>query len=154
VTQYLTWLAVTPRPPRTGVSYVVVRVVVYLLGLLVMFLVYGTKQRGLVIAPPIGIIGGAGTWYFLGDTPLEPTRRLVNALGTGLLLAELTWAFGYWEVPALAGAAGLWLAFYVLSGVVEHTASETLDRRVAIEYAVVALIGSLIIAIVAHPWSV
>jgi hypothetical protein len=135
------------------VAYVAVRVAVYLIGLLLMVLVYGTKQRGLLIAPPIGLIGAAGTWYLLGDTPLDSPRRLINALGIGLLLGELTWAFGYWDVPALVGGAGLWLGFYVLSGVEEHGAAATLDRRVAAEYALVALIGSLIILAVARPWS-
>src|SRR5947209_8332566 len=118
-----------------------------------MVLVYGTKQRGLLIAPPIALIGAAGTWYLLGDTPLDGRRRLVNAVGVGLLLGELTWAFGYWDVPALVGGAALWLAFYVLSGVVEHGAGLSLDRRVAAEYATVALIGSLVILAFARPWS-
>jgi hypothetical protein len=135
------------------VAYVAVRVAVYLVGLLLMVLVYGTKQRGLLIAPPIAVIGAAGTWYLLGDTPLDSRQRLINALGVGLLLGELTWAFGYWDVPALVGGAGLWLGFYVLSGVVEHGASTSLDRRVAAEYALVALIGTLIILAVARPWS-
>jgi hypothetical protein len=59
-------------------------------------------------------------------------------------------------VPALVGGAGLWLAFYVLSGVIEHGASLNflLDRRIAAEYALVALIGSAVILAVARPWSV
>jgi Protein of unknown function (DUF5656) len=154
VSQALAWLGVHPRPPRTGVAYVAVRVGVYLIGLLLMVLIYGTKQRGLLIAPPIALLGAAGTWYLLGDTPLDARRRLINAAGAGLMLGELTWAFGYWDVPALVGAAGLWLAFYVVSGVIEHGASVSLDRRIAAEYALVALIGSAVILAVARPWSV
>lgn len=153
MTQYLAWLSLQPRPPRTGVAYVAIRVAVYLIGLVLMVLVYGTKQRGLLIAPPIALIGAAGTWYLLGDTPLDGRHRLISAAGVGLLLGELTWAFGYWNVPALVGGAGLWLAFYVLAGVVEHGASMTLDRRIALEYALVALIGSVVILGVARPWS-
>jgi hypothetical protein len=154
MSQYLSWLAVEPQPPRTGVAYVAVRVGVYLIALVLMVLVYGTKQRGLLIAPPIAVIGAAGTWYLLGDTPLDRRRRLINAIGAGLLLGELTWAFGYWDVAALVGGAGLWLGFYVLSGVIEHGASLTLDRRIAAEYALVALIGSVVILAVARPWSI
>jgi len=150
----LAWLGVHPHPPRTGVTYVAVRVGVYLIGLLLMVLIYGTKQRGLLIAPPIALLGAAGTWYLLGDTPADGRRRLINAAGAGLMLGELTWAFGYWDVPALVGAAGLWLAFYVVSGVIEHGASVSLDRRIAAEYALVALIGSAVILAVARPWSV
>jgi hypothetical protein len=61
---------------------------------------------------------------------------------------------GYWNVAALVGGAGLWLGFYVLSGVVEHAASLNLDQRIAAEYALVALIGGLVILVVARPWSV
>jgi Protein of unknown function (DUF5656) len=137
------------------VAYVGVRVLVYLIGLLLMVLVYGTKQRGLIIAPPVAVVGAAGTWYLLGDTPLDPRRRLINAAGVGLLLAELTWALGYWDIAGagLVGGATLWLAFYVLSGVVEHAAALNLDRRIGIEYAVVALVGTIGILWSAHPWS-
>ena len=154
--QVLGWLALQPRPPRSGVAYVAVRFVVYLIALVLMVLIYGTKQRGLLIAPPIAVLGAAGTWYLLGDTPLDARQRLINALGAGLMLGELTWAFGYWDVPALVGGAGLWLAFYVLSGVIEHGASANLtqDRRIAAEYALVAAIGTAVILAVARPWSI
>jgi hypothetical protein len=147
------WLALSPNPPRTGLAYVAVRVVVYVIALAVMVLVYGTKERGLLIAPPVGVLGAAGTWYLLGDTPVDRRRRIILAAGAGLLLAELTWAFGYWNVAPLVGAAGLWLGFYVLTGVVEHGASLSLDRRIAAEYGLVALVGSLLILLVARPWS-
>lgn len=153
MSQYVTWLGLQPHPPRTGLAYVAVRVLVYIVGLALMVLVYGTKQRGLVIAPPVGVIGAAGTWYLLGDTPLDGRQRLMAAGTVFLLLGELTWALGYWNVPALIGGAALWLGFYVLSGVVEHGASHTLDRRIAAEYAIVALIGTLVILGVARPWS-
>ena len=134
-------------------AYVAVRVVLYIIALVLMVLVYGTKQRGILIAPPVALFGAAGSWYLLGDTPLDPRRRLWTAAGVGLLLGELTWAFGYWNVAALVGGAGLWLGFYVLSGVVEHGASLSLDRRIAAEYALVALTGTLVILAVARPWS-
>jgi hypothetical protein len=152
--QYLAWLSYEPNPPRTGVAYVAVRVAVYIIALALMVFIYGTKERGLLIAPPIALVGAAGTWYLLGDTPADRRRRVVLAAGVGLLLAQLTWAFGYWNVAALVGGAGLWLGFYVLAGVVEHAATLSLDRRIAAEYALVALIGGLVILIVARPWSV
>jgi hypothetical protein len=131
-----------------------VRVVVYLVALVLMVLIYGTKERALLIAPPVAAVGFAGTWYLLGDTPADARRRVLLAAGVALLLGQLTWAFGYWNVAALVGGAGLWLAFYVLSGVVEHAALLSLDRRIAAEYALVALIGALVILLVARPWSV
>jgi hypothetical protein len=154
VSQYTAWLGLQPHSPRTGLAYVAVRAVVYILALALMVLIYGTKQRGLFIAPPVGLVGAAGVWYLLGDTPVDARRRLVLAGGVGLLLGELTWAFGYWDVAALVGGAGLWFAFYVLSGLVEHGALRSLDRRVGFEYALVALIGALVILAVVRPWTI
>ena len=51
-----------------------------LLALVAVTLLYGTKERALFIAPPIGIIAGAVVWYLLGDTLIEPRRRLRSAL--------------------------------------------------------------------------
>ena len=154
MSQYTAWLGLQPHSPRTGLAYVAVRAVVYILALALMVLIYGTKERGLVMAPPVGLVGAAGVWYLLGDTPVDPRRRLVLAGGVGLLLGELTWAFGYWDVAALVGGAGLWFAFYVLSGLVEHGALRSLDRRVGFEYALVALIGALVILAVVRPWTI
>jgi hypothetical protein len=136
-----------------GVAYVLSHAVVYLIALAFMVLIYGTKQRGLIIAPPVALIGAAATWYLLGDTPADGRRRVLLGAGVGLLLGQFSWAFGYWNVPALVGGAGLWFAFYVLSGVVEHAAGLTLDRRIAAEYALVALIGALVILALSRPWS-
>jgi hypothetical protein len=128
-------------------------VVVYAIALLLLVLIYSTKQRGLLIAPAVGLVGIAATFYLLGDAPANQRRRVLLALGVGLVLAELTWAIGYWNVPALVGGAGLWLALYVLAGVVEYGTSVTLDRRIAAEYGLVALIGALVILILTRPWS-
>jgi hypothetical protein len=69
------------------------------------------------------------------------------------VLGQLTWALGYWSTVPLVGGAALWLGFYVLSGIVEASASEALDRRVALEYAVVAAIGLIVVLAVSRPWS-
>jgi hypothetical protein len=148
------WLGLQPHPPRTGVVYVLVRIAVYVIALGLMALIYGTKERGLLIAPPVALVALAGTWYLLGDTPADGRRRLILASSVGLLLGQLTWALGYWDVGAFVGGAALWFALYVLSGVVEHAASLSLDRRIGLEYAVVGLIGALAILGIAHPWSV
>jgi len=147
------WLGPRPRAPRQGIAYVGVRLLVYLAALVLIVLIYGTKQRGLLTGPPVGLLGAAGTWYLLGDTMVDARRRLLLSGGVGLVLAELAWALGYWSVVPLVGGAALWLAFYVLSGIVEHGAGRALDRRVAIEYLAVALIGTLVVILVARPWS-
>lgn len=141
------------RPPRRGAAYLLVRVVMYALALPLILEIYGTKQRGLITAPPIGLLAAAGTWFLLTDTAAQPQRRWPLAAGVGVVLAELTWALGYWSAVPLVGGAALWLSFYVLSGIVEHGAGRSLDRRVALEYGIVALLGTVLVALVSRPWS-
>lgn len=152
-TEWVRLLSVRPRPPRTGLAYVAVRIVVYVAVLALIVAIYSTKERGLIIAPPIGLLGAAATWYLLGDTQVESTRRLWLAGAVGIVLAQLTWALGYWSTVPLIGGAALWLGFYVLSGIVESSASEALDRRVGLEYALVAAIGLIVVLAVSRPWS-
>jgi Protein of unknown function (DUF5656) len=142
---------ISRRSSRTGLAYVAVRVVVYLVALAPIVLIYSTKERALVVAPPIGLICAAATWFLLGDTPANRERRVLLAAGVGLVVAELAWGLGYWAVVPLVGGAALWLAFYVLSGIVEHGAGQTLDRRIVLEYAFVALVGVLVVMVTA-PW--
>jgi Protein of unknown function (DUF5656) len=149
----LTWLSITPRPPRTGLAYVGIRVVVYALALLLIVVIYSTKERALLIAPPIGLLCAVATWYLLGDTPVPRNRRLVVSGGVGLILVELTWAVGYWSTLPLVGGAALWLALYVLSGVVEADANGALDRRIGLEYGLVAAVGLAVVLAVSRPWS-
>lgn len=149
----LDWLAASPASPRTGVPYVVVRALVYVIALVLIVLIYGTKARGLFIGPPIGLLTGVGTWYLLGDTPADGRPRIWLASGVGAVMAEMTWAIGYWSVVPFVGGAALWLCFYVLSGVVEHGAGGVLDRRVLLEYVSVAVVGTLVVVLLAHPWS-
>lgn len=139
------------RPPRTGLAYVTVRIVVYAAALIPILAIYYTKQRGLLVAPPVGLICALGTWYLLGDTPVAPGRRVLLAVAVGAVVAELTWALGYWSVVWYVGGAVLWLAFYVLSGIVEHGAAGLLDRRIVVEYGLVALVG-LLVVMFTTPW--
>jgi hypothetical protein len=149
----LALLSVNPRPPRVGLAYVGVRVVVYALALLLIVLIYSTKERALLIAPPIGLLCALATWYLLGDTTVVSRKRLLLAGGVGIIQAELTWALGYWSTLPLVGGAALWLGLYVLSGVVEADASGALDRRIGLEYGLVTAVGLLVVLLVSRPWS-
>jgi hypothetical protein len=139
------------RSQRAGLAYVAVRAAVYLAALVPIVLLYSTRERGLLVAVPIGLICAAATWYLLGDTPANRERRGLLSAGVGLVVAELAWGLGYWAVVPLVGGAALWLAFYVLSGIVEHGATQNLDRRIVLEYGFVALVGVLVVMVTA-PW--
>ncbi len=127
------------------------RVVIYLVALVPITWIYSTKERGLLIAPPIALIAAVASWFFFGEADASPRRRLIYAAVVGLAVLELTWAFGYWAVVPFVGGAGIWLSFYVLSGVAEHALAGTLNRRVTVEYVVVSLVG-VIVVLASAPW--
>lgn len=145
--------AVGAPPPRrsSGLGFVLTRAAIYLATLVPIVLVYSTKARGLLIAPPIALVGAIATWFFLNDPAIRPDRRLICAGAVALVMAEITWALGYWDVVPLVGDVALWLAFYVLSGVLEHAALRRLDRHLILEYGGVALLGILVV-LAAGPW--
>ena len=125
----------------------------YAIALALIVLVYGIKERALVIGPPIALISAAAVWYLLGDTATSGRRRLVIAAVVALIQLELTWAIGYWSTLPLVGGATLWLGLYVLSGVIEAEVGGSLDLRITLEYAAVAGIGLLVVLAVSRPWS-
>jgi hypothetical protein len=130
---------------------VAVRGILYFGALVPFVVIYGTKERGLVIAPTIALIGGTLAWLLLRDFPATSARRLLYAAIVALVLGEVTWAFGNWSVSGLVGGAGIWLVFYVLSGSLEHAVQGALDRRTALEYAAVGLVGAAIL-LLSSPW--
>jgi len=137
------------RNPEVGKT--VLKLAIYLAALVPILLIYGTKERALITAPPIGLVGAAATWFFVRDTLVDRRRRILYAVVVGVVLAELTWALGYWAVLPVVGGAAIWLAFYVLSGIAEHALSNKLDRRIALEYGAVSLIGVLVV-LASQPW--
>ncbi|MBI2756343.1 MAG: hypothetical protein HYX52_06510 [Chloroflexi bacterium] len=115
-------------------------------------LVYGTKERALITALPVGLIGAAVAWFNARHVRSSARGRQIRyAVIVGLVMAQLTWALGYWAVIPLVGAAALWLALYALSGIAEHAQAATLDRRVAAEFGAVAAIG-VVIVLFSQPW--
>lgn len=130
---------------------VLVRVGLYLLALGPILLAYATKQRALLVAPLVALVGAILLMGLLWDSQVPWARRLLYAAGLALVVGELTWALGYWAVAPVIGGAALWLTLYVATGVVEHGLRGTLDRSVAREFLVVAVVG-IAIVVATTPW--
>jgi hypothetical protein len=63
------------------------------------------------------------------------------ALIVGLVMGEIVWALSYIKMSSLTAAIFLLLIFYLITGLARQGLLESLDRRILIEFAVVALIG-------------
>jgi hypothetical protein len=62
-----------------------------------------------------------------------------------LITGEIIWAMNYWRIQGLTGGLILLLGFYVATGLANQQLQGRLTRRVLVEYAVVALIGLVIL---------
>jgi hypothetical protein len=128
-----------------GVGYRPARVFLTLLtyaAALLLFLgIYQQRARSLLSSTLVASIGSLLALELLRGTE-RPLRAVsLHALIAGLVLGEATWALNYWRVPALTGGLLLLLGFYLLVGVSHQGLVRRLDRRVLVEFAVVALIS-------------
>jgi hypothetical protein len=81
----------------------------------------------------------------------SPARARVYAAGLALPLAQAAAAAALWSTPALVAGALLLLMLYVLAGLAEVILDDALDRRVLVEYGIVAAFGAALI-LSTFPW--
>jgi hypothetical protein len=101
----------------------------YLLALVVFILIYSAKARSLVSATAVGL---ASTLLAL---------EFLRSAGRG----EIVWAMNYWRISGITGGLILLLGFYVATGLTNQQLQGRVTRRVLIEYAVVALVGLVVL---------
>lgn len=138
VAQYHT---VDPADPGYKLARLALNVFVYLVALGLFTLIYGSKARSLLSATTAAAAGGLlalellrGVHHNLGLTGLY-------ALITGLALGEITWALNYWTVSRLSGGLLLLLTLYLVTGLSREGLLRRLNRRMLLEFALVALVG-------------
>jgi hypothetical protein len=103
--------------------------------------IYGLQLRSLVSAPLAMLVTFPLALELLRSTEEQLERTWLYAGVVTLVLGELTWAINALGLRALSGGGILLLAFYALAGVVQQHLAERLNRRVATEFALTALVG-------------
>jgi len=76
-----------------------------------------------------------------GDTG----RTWLCALVAGLAMGEAAWALNYWQISGLRGGMLLLLIFYVITGLAQQGLLGRLTRWVLVEFAIVAVIGLILL---------
>lgn len=117
--------------------------------------IYGLKVRSLYSSTATGVVAFLlvyevlsrdAAWHKALNIPVEGRRSTVALLSlvAGAIVGELTWGLNYWAaLTTLIGGAFLLVVFYVINGVMSHYVDHTLDRRMLVEFAVVAGVGLL-----------
>ena len=138
VAQYHT---VDPTEPGYRLARLTLNIFVYLVALGLFPLIYGSKARSLLSATTTAAVGGLLALELLRG--VHHNLRLIGlyALLTGLALGEVTWALNYWTAGRLTGGLLLLLVFYLVTGLSREGLLRRLNRRVLVEFALVALVG-------------
>ncbi len=124
------------RAARLGLNFIA-----YLLALVLFALIHESKAPGLLMAA--AALGGSSllTLDLLCGVQQDLRRTGLHALIVGLVMGEIVWALSYSKINSLTAGIFLLLVFYLITGLARQGLLKLLNRRILIEFAVVALIG-------------
>ena len=103
--------------------------------------IHGLQLRSLISAPLMMLVTFPLALELLRSTEEQLERTWLYAAVVTLVVGELTWAINALGLRALSGGGVLLLAFYTLSGLAQQHLADRLNRRVATEFVVTAVIG-------------
>jgi hypothetical protein len=117
----------------------------YLVALVFFVLIYSEKARSLVSATGVSLVSALLALEFLRSAGRGFGRTALYAAIAGLCTGEIVWAMNYWRISGVTGGLILLLGFYVFTGLANQQLRGKLTRRVLIEYAIVALVGLVVL---------
>jgi hypothetical protein len=141
------------RGPHYRMARVGLNVATYAAAFALYAAIYGLQVRSLISATAVMMVTFPLALELVRGTEEQLTKTWLHAAIIALVCAQLTWALNRWGLSSLAGGGMLLLAFYTLSGASQQHLSGRLNRRVLVEFVVIALIGLSIIWI-SSPWLV
>ena len=119
------------------------------------FAIYATifdlRARTLLSATAVLLVTFPLALELLRGTADQLRTTWLYASVVALVTAELTWVLNRLGLGSLAGGALLLLAFYTMSGIAQQYLAGRLNRWVILEFATIALLGFLAVALSA-PW--
>lgn len=127
-----------------------VNLAVYLLALILFGTIYGWKIRSLFSATAIGFAAGFLALELFRGAESELRRTWLYAAAVGLSVAEILWAFNYWNLNAHLGGALLLVFFYVFTGLVQQHLWGRLNRIVWFEFFFI-IFGALTLLFLLRP---
>jgi len=117
----------------------------YLAAFVLFAVIYGWSDLLLLSILACGLCGALLSAALFRPTRAPRARVWLFAALVGVCIAELTAALGTWTSAGLVGGAFLLLYFYVATGLINALLDGSLDRRLVVEYGLVAAVGLLLI---------
>lgn len=135
--------------PGDRLAHAFLPVATYLVALLLYIGLYGARLRSVLSATGILFLSAGLALELYRHTGASTLRVWLYGVLTGGLMSEMTWGLNYTRANARVGGAFLLVAFYVLTGLAQQSLWRRLTRRVVLEYAAVALVGLVALALLA-----
>ncbi|NJP05823.1 MAG: hypothetical protein HC837_09480 [Chloroflexaceae bacterium] len=139
------WYVLDRRTPVQHQAQFALQLVAYLLAAGCFSAVSYARLSPLYAALLVGICAALLAYDLLQWTARP--RLLWLATTVGLLVAQAIWAITYWPTSFLVNGSVLLVLFYLMVSLLHHQASQTLQRRLIIEYG---LLGSGLVAVVLY----
>lgn len=127
--------------PLYNTARFILNIISYLTVFALFTAIYSTKARSLVTATAITIVSALLALELLHGVEARISRAWLFAAVCGLMMGEITWAVNYWTIPGLVGGIFLLLSFYTVTGLVQNHLAGLLERRLAVEYGMVTVLG-------------
>jgi hypothetical protein len=128
------------RATRLGLNFLA-----YLLALILLALIHESKAHEL-LAAAAALVGSSLLALDLLHGAQQGLRRTsLYALIVGLVMGEIVWALSYSALNSLTAGILLLLIFYLITGLAHQGLLKLLNRRILIEFALVALIGLVLL---------
>ncbi len=134
--------------PRYAGLRTLLNVADYLLGFALFGIVMSAQERSLVTAPAIILLSGLLSLDLLSASGTSTPAILTYGGLVALLEGELTWILSYWPISPWGAAMVLTLGLYIGSGIAYQHLLETLNRRMVIEFMVLAVIVLALVLII------
>jgi hypothetical protein len=143
------WAEYRSLDARSSGHFQTLRLILNLASYLAAFALYTAlynQQLPLAIASLlVGIVSLLIGVDILRELELPTRPLLVYAATLGFVMAEARWALNFVSLTGWLGGVFILVVFYVASQLMQAYLGGRLDRRVALEFSVVATIGSLLV---------
>jgi len=125
------------------------RLILNLAAYLAAFALYTALYNQQLILPVAAALVGLVSFLIgieiLREAEVQTRTLLLNAAALGFVMAEIRWALNFISLTGWLGGVFILVVFYISSQVMQSYLWGRLERRVLAEYALVAILSSLLV---------
>jgi hypothetical protein len=125
----------------------VLNIATYLTAFALYAVVYAFDVSLVPAALTVGLVSLLLSVEVLREAEADPMRALAFSAVVGLIVAEARWALYFLPLESYLAGVFLLLVFYLTSGLVQHHLNDDLSPPVVSEFAAIAALGVVIVAL-------